>query len=415
MLTVTDAKIATSAGLDCLVRPRPPLVCCPAVTLRLGATGCCLTPATAWRHSRGGVGPAAFVAWQPRRRAYRGRAQGPIPGLPHCAAVQLCPLGPGVAGVSPPLTCGAPMRAGADVDMRAGGAAAGARHHPGLRAACAPSRSLPASTPGMQAPGLVRHRARAAWLHLAAGHVPAAPLRLCLAGPERWQSALHLDARWVCRERRVPKPGVRAVLPIYVHGSRVNSSVDTNSSTLQKLTLSNIDKGSTVFWCAPGVPAVHACALCYLETGRWWGLWGEGSTDVQEQELAGRGSAPHPFRSTVSTIGCAAAWQGAHSPIRGAPRLAQSHSHGTQHCRIQDTRGAGAVELLEGDWQGDCAFPSPRAYLQSSPHRHRGCQTSQQPSAGDADGLTCAVLRAGSPVRSAFKQTLHSQVQDPDS
>ena len=40
----------------------------------------------------------------------------------------------------------------------------------------------------------------------------------------------------------------RAVLPIYSNGKRVEQSVTTNSGTLQKLTLSNIDKGSGVYW-----------------------------------------------------------------------------------------------------------------------------------------------------------------------
>ena len=40
------------------------------------------------------------------------------------------------------------------------------------------------------------------------------------------------------------------MLPVYSNGSRVDSSTSTNSGTLQKLTLSNIDKGSSVFWCA---------------------------------------------------------------------------------------------------------------------------------------------------------------------
>ena len=82
-----------------------------------------------------------------------------------------------------------------------------------------------------------------------------------------------LPCQSACTCKVSAEPELRAVLPIYVHGSRVNQSVDTNSSTLQKLTLSNIDKGSGVFWCGPA-QAVQTPTTTPLSVALWPHLQG---------------------------------------------------------------------------------------------------------------------------------------------
>ena len=42
------------------------------------------------------------------------------------------------------------------------------------------------------------------------------------------------------------------MLPIFAHGNRVETAFTSNSNRLQKLTLSNIAKGSALYWCASG-------------------------------------------------------------------------------------------------------------------------------------------------------------------